>query len=198
MRAKIVMLLGTTLLTGGAVALLVRYLAGLWLFAAQATCSPVLQGHALLLRADVNLRADDGTTPLMAAAASGCGWNLLELISLGADVNAQNHYGETALSKAAARGDVAILRLLLKHGAGASVNIPDRLHKVTPLMQATIAGHTRAVRLLLQAGADLSARDFRGRTALDYAQQGTSPEHRVIARLIKYRLQQEKPKAGAQ
>jgi ankyrin repeat protein len=63
-----------------------------------------------------------------------------------------------------------IVRLLLKHGANPNVRT---LNGTTPLMTAARRGSTTLVSMLLDAGADPSAIDRCGQTAVDYAR---SPE----------------------
>src|SRR5690606_37560757 len=80
--------------------------------------------------ADPSLNADDGTTPLMAAA--GIGWvegvtyewseqesydTVRFLLELGADVNAHGPDGRTALMGAAHKGRTDVVQLLVDHGA---------------------------------------------------------------------------------
>jgi ankyrin repeat protein len=63
-----------------------------------------------------------------------------------------------------------------------SVNVgEDYAAHVTPLMIAANTSSLDAVKLLVQAGADLAAKDKKGRTALTYAQQGKFK--RVVAYL---------------
>lgn len=56
--------------------------------------------------------------------------------------------------------------------AGANVNQADR--GTTLLMWAVIGRADSMVRLLLQAGANVNARDLRGQTALDIAHETSS------------------------
>ena len=78
--------------------------------------------------------------------------------------------GRTAdpVALAAQLGHLAVLRLLLEHGAMAAVEAEPR-QAPSPLMQAAGAGRTEAVALLLEHGADPALRDPAGRTAADHA-----------------------------
>lgn len=84
-----------------------------------------------------------------------------------ADINARNREGETALYRAARDGDLTSLNSLIAQKA--DVNLGNTRLKDTPLMIATIWGHEKCVQALLTARADVSARDNRDKTALDWA-----------------------------
>src|SRR5687767_2353813 len=64
--------------------------------------------------------------------------------------------------------DIIRVRELLKEAA--DVNVRDKEHNETPLILAVKFADAGMVRLLLDAGADVDARDDWGRTALFYAQ----------------------------
>lgn len=115
-----------------------------FLLAAMAADAGVMQVLAKA-GASPRLAADDGTTPLMAAA--GVGRNLTEsrvteeqslrsvrlALDLGADVNAANQDGDTALYGAARIKSPALVRLLVDRGA--EVNVINRQGQ-TPLFVA--------------------------------------------------------------
>ena len=63
--------------------------------------------------------------------------------------------------------DIARVHELVEQGA--NVNAKDAEHQETPLMLAVKFSKLEMVRLLLKVGAEVSARDDRGRTALFYA-----------------------------
>lgn len=71
-----------------------------------------------------------------------------------------------ALALAAMEGQVRVVKLLLKRGAG--VDVPSQMG-ITPLKSAAAKGHLEVVKLLLAAGADATARDCSGATAIDSA-----------------------------
>lgn len=75
--------------------------------------------------AKVNFRDSSGQTPLLLAARSHADAGIVGLLlSAGADVSARNEEASTALHEAAGAGNMAVVELLLKHGAN-----PDALDK---------------------------------------------------------------------
>jgi ankyrin repeat protein len=94
---------------------------------------------------DVNVRDQDGNTPLMSAAGNA---DLLRaLLDAGADVNAVNKRGQPTLT--ASVSSPAAVRLLIERGA--DVNARDADHW-TPLQQALLLGCPETVDILKQAG----------------------------------------------
>ena len=92
------------------------------------------------------------------------------LLEAGADPGVRIGSGESAIDIAARKGEVDILMDILRLLPG------DRLVKgigggsgSTPLIMATVEGHTAAVRILLQAGVPVDAVDIAGNRALHYA-----------------------------
>jgi len=119
-----------------------------------------------------DVRASDGSTPLMLAALHGTEEMAELLLSHGADPHAVNHRGVTALLWGARRTE--IVRLLLKYDA--NPNTTSNLGN-TPLMVAAAAPDGAAsVEQLLNRGADITPRNKAGRTALRLACTGGNPE----------------------
>ena len=65
---------------------------------------------------------------------------------------------------------------------------------VTPLMWAADGGHAEAARVLLEAGANASARDDGGDTALDYA---TGCGHAAVADMLREQLRRATAEDGS-
>ncbi|CAN0573423.1 unnamed protein product, partial [Ectocarpus sp. 12 AP-2014] len=105
-----------------------------------------------LLAAGPNLdvRADDGYTPLMVSQDHPDLFS--ELLLHGADTNAQTKRGETALHKAAESNSSVCIEALIS--AGASTNVKDN-DGCTPLHLATICRNRSVMRMLLRSGADI-------------------------------------------
>ena len=86
------------------------------------------------------------------------------LIQSGADVNAKDKLGCTSLYYAIRKDDyLYFMNILIANGA--EVNTKNSGGE-TALMSAAIKGKTQAVKLLLEADADIHAKDDRGQTAL--------------------------------
>ena len=97
------------------------------------------------------------------------------LIDKDADVNKP---GWTPLHYAATKGHLKMMDLLLEHYAFIDAQAPNGN---TPLMMAAFYSTPEAVKLLIQAGADVNMRNSGGKTALDLAQMSN---HRNSADLI--------------
>ena len=119
-----------------------------------------------------------GYTPLMAAAHNYRLETVKLLLDAGADVFRLNVRGETPLhcavamrsldSNAARLNQAECVRLLLEKGA--EINLADQSGG-TALMSAACFGCTLSVKVLLNAGADSTLRDHKGRSAEDLARE---------------------------
>ncbi|MGA8863029.1 MAG: ankyrin repeat domain-containing protein [Gallionella sp.] len=123
--------------------------------------------------ADVNSRDSEGSTLLMLASHAGNLAMVLALIGAGAQVNACDERGWTPLMKAAYnadldRGFADVVQALID--AGANVEMPIG-YGIRPLMLAAGYGETAVVETLLNAGADVLARNEGGLTALMMVKQ---------------------------
>lgn len=103
-------------------------------------------------------------SPLMMAALKGHLAIARQLFALGAHVNKP---GWAALHYAATGGHLAVMDWLLEEHAFIDAQSPNG---TTPLMMAAMYGSPEAVKLLIQAGADLQMRNDKGMTAIDFAQ----------------------------
>ncbi len=149
---------------------------------------------AMLLEHGADWKAADkmGKNSLLAAALAGNLDVVRMLVERGADVNYNPAPGGAPLHFAAANRDTAMIKYLLAHGASVDARLnfalPARygkiaLDKVTPLMFASSYGPVDAVRTLLDAGADVNAKDIRGMTPLMFA-VSTEMQDPVLVKLL--------------
>ncbi len=109
--------------------------------------------------ADVDARDAEGNTPLILASFHASPKCVATLLEKGADANAANKVGVTALIRAAANFE----KTLLLVNAGASVQVRSADLGNTPLiLAARRAGNSRAVKLLIERGAEATERDDAG------------------------------------
>ena len=99
----------------------------------------------------------NGYTPLVYASLKGYTDVVIDLIKKGADVNVHTENG-TALFNAANLGRTEIVKILLKEGA--NVNLGGYM---SPLQVAAKQCYPEIVRLLIDNGADIYAKDPKGK-----------------------------------
>ncbi|WP_317202966.1 ankyrin repeat domain-containing protein [Janthinobacterium sp.] len=140
----------------------------------------------LLEQPGINLeaRSGNGDTALMMAAYKHNEPAVMALLAKGAHVN---QTGWTALHYAAAAGDLPIMRVLLERHAYIDAESPA---KITPLMFAAREGQDRAVKLLLEEGADATLKSAHGWTAVQFSLAADKP---YVAEIINAHL---KAKSG--
>jgi ankyrin repeat protein len=134
--------------------------AGDVLFDAIAAGNKAAVEQALAGGADVDSRARDQGTPLIAAALDDRFAIAEFLLSKGADVMARNSGGFTPLHAAAFSGSLPIARLLLEQGAV----LEDSANKsgVTPLVVAGEENHVELAEFLIAQGADVNRAEAHG------------------------------------
>jgi len=130
--------------------------------------------------AEIDVRGENGETPLIVAILEGQPDVAELLIAHGADVMARNERGLTPLHAAAYAGSAEVVRLLLDHGAA----LEDRANVsgATPLMVAAEENHVAVAELLIARGADLSIPDRDGFTPLT---QAWAKKRTEMVRLLK-------------
>ena len=125
---------------------------------------------------EVNGKSAEGVTPLMGAARSGDPVVVQYLLEKGASAVARATSGAGVLHYAAQAAQAETLMLLLKAGADPNLSEGGR----TPLLNVAASNNSSvaALRLLLDAGAKINARDANNRTALHAIaeSQAASPE----------------------
>jgi ankyrin repeat protein len=121
--------------------------------------------------ASIDTKDFNERNPLIHAASNGKSLVVQYLLEQGADyqVNALDLQGNggTALIHAARGGHLDVLRLLLKKSV--NLNEAELTKRRTALMEASVRGHRESVLFLLDQGAEMNLKDFKGQTALGLA-----------------------------
>lgn len=128
--------------------------------------------------ANANVADKTGWTPFILAASGGRVEILETLVQKGADIQAIRN-GWNALNHACHHGKEQAARFLLD--CGMDVNGPQQHTKLAyPILSAVFMGHFEIVKLLLERGADIDVKDYRGDTVFSLAR-----ENKKILRLLK-------------
>ncbi|CAG0903591.1 unnamed protein product [Cyprideis torosa] len=126
----------------------------------------------------INAQIKDGRTPLHLASEKGDAASLEVLVREGrADPWIRDENGWLPMHSAAWFGQPEAVRFFLKYNAshperGDMLNERDYKGN-TPLSCAVQEGHVKCVRLLLEAGADVTIANEEGETPLDLAEEGS-------------------------
>ncbi|XP_035507384.2 ankyrin repeat domain-containing protein 50 isoform X1 [Scophthalmus maximus] len=142
------------------------------------------------------LHSKDGQTLLAGAAHEGSADVVELLLARGSDPLISDHQGQTPLSLASRQGHVKVLSVLLEWAKNQEPVTAARMMEHvdsegwTALRSAAWGGHGEAVRLLLDAGADVDGCDNEGRTALRAAAWGGHEE--IVLTLLDYGAQVDK------
>jgi len=146
----------------------------------------------------LNAKDTEGNTPLMFAAYYGLPKACEALLKAGADPSVvDDRSGKNALHYAAQEGKHEVIPLFVPYKQ--LLNAKDT-NGYTPLILAAYRGLPKACEALLKLGADPSATDKSGRSALDLAHQSPcSFKDEVIKLLSSYNAQQPtSPQSSAQ
>ena len=111
-----------------------------------------------LIRAGANAKAQNryGVTPIALACENGSALVVERLLKAGVSANTTGPLGETALHLCARTGRPEAVRVLLTNGA--RVDTIENWRGQTPLMWAAAEGNVDAMKMLIEAGADVNAR----------------------------------------
>jgi ankyrin repeat protein len=121
--------------------------------------------HVITAAADVRIQDIDRSTP--AHWCVGDAEMLSTVLARGADPNARTTSGNAPLHEAARDEKPAAVRLLIAAHADVNARNGDNLTPLHMVTSAPTDGHFESARLLTEAGADIDARDDRGRTAAE-------------------------------
>lgn len=133
-----------------------------------------LRGHEDVARllldkgADVNVRNNDGETPLQVAERAKRSGVVQVLRSRGGEASA-------GIVEAVRAGDLARVQRLLASNPGA-LNQKDAAFGATPLHWAALRGHADVAKFLVAQGADTSAKNKDGETPLQVAERAKRAE----------------------
>ncbi|NLE64963.1 MAG: tetratricopeptide repeat protein [Elusimicrobia bacterium] len=119
---------------------------------------------------DVNAFGDFGMTPLYTAVTNKNAEMVQFLLEHGADPNKTTGamvMGISPLGGAIWKGYTEIVQILLQKGA--DVNLASPVNQFTPILYCGAYGNAEIAKMLVDAGADVTARDNKGKTAVDYA-----------------------------
>jgi ankyrin repeat protein len=96
-------------------------------------------------KADINVKNDRGTTPLMKAAQIGHLFALKLIAAEGAKINAINNYGNTALHEAVYNNRYECLQYLLEINADTTIK---NIRNLTPLEVAKKKKDQKSIQIL--------------------------------------------------
>ncbi|MBT8484636.1 MAG: ankyrin repeat domain-containing protein [Phycisphaerae bacterium] len=130
-----------------------------------------------------------GFTPLIWAAGFGDPGSIKLLVDAGANIEAADVLqGSTPLMNAARTGGPDNVRAML--AAGAKLEAKDNEGKTTLLVAASNAGaDAEMIKLLIEAGADLTARSAAGLSALDLARKRTDLRSEAVVAVLEEHMQ---------
>lgn len=129
--------------------------------------------------------SDSINKKLLAAAVSATkAKDIKELIAKGADINAHNEWGLTPIMLAAQYNrSVVVIKALLE--AGADIHEAEPKYRSNALhLAADSTTNSKVIEVLLDAGANLDARNYLGETALIMA-VNSNTETKIATTLIK-------------
>jgi ankyrin repeat protein len=152
------------------------------LFAAVASGKVDQLRQALANGANVNAGDAIGRSALSLAARNGDVAMIEALLDAGAKIEAADPIGFTPLMEAARDGKVQAAVALIARGANVRQRARANGLELAPLHLATASGHEDLVRLLVERGADIDARDSEQATALIWA---TNQQPKVALLLVR-------------
>ncbi len=135
--------------------------------------------------ADLNVKTKDGSHALGNATMTGSIETMRLLLEAGADVNLKGISGQTALFEPTFRDEADKIRLLVKHGADLEIRDDEGCTALFaaanyPNWMAKQQGKVNVLKALIEAGADIHAKNNKGQTPIEVASQSSSPDHASV------------------
>lgn len=107
--------------------------------------------------AQINVQANDKSTPLIVASQVGAKQTVMLLTEKGAEINARMTGGFTALHLAAQQGQTEIVKILIAAGADKTLLSEPKGSGLQPIHLAALGGHVSAMSALYKAGVSIDA-----------------------------------------
>lgn len=112
---------------------------------------------ALTKGAQINVQANDKSTPLIVASQVGAKQVVTLLTEKGAEINARMTGGFTALHLAAQQGQTEVVKILITAGADKTLLSEPKGSGLQPIHLAALGGHVSAMSALYKAGVSIDA-----------------------------------------
>ena len=129
--------------------------------------------------ADISARNSQGASALVLAAEAGQAGVIDVLLRRGADTTLRTNKGKTALEIVEEQGLVELSSLLSRVSVAEYLAQLSQEDKDNSLTKAAANGHAESARLLVEAGADTTFRDKKGKTALEILQESMNSKVRA-------------------
>lgn len=113
--------------------------------------------YALTKGAQINVQANDKSTPLIVASQVGARQAVALLTEKGADINARMNGGFTALHLAAQQGQTEVVKILIAAGADKTLLSEPKGSGLQPIHLAALGGHVAAMSTIYKAGVSIDA-----------------------------------------
>lgn len=144
--------------------------------------------------ADINALDNKLITPLHQAVIYATPDYVELLLAAGADAEVRDNHGATALISAIGTGKADMAKVLLQHGVDRDG--VDEKFRYTPMHVAAESKNEEMMRLLFDAGVDLTKKDYLGRTAGEVSAfiAGLIEEKQAASLAEKHSIQLETPR----